>query len=160
MICSTCSGGICMMKYLGGGEYVVLGTEVNTVLGLLHATNHGARQVDPPMNSIYIQKRECNFYLFIKSLTNILYWNWTFRKSNISFEFAYPKKTIWLMTCGLRIAPSITSVPSLIGWPWIEPFQRWARTKLLQRCSRIKPFSFPLLPTLKHLGTYTLQYVQ
>ena len=61
------------MKYLGGGEYVVLGTEVNAVLGLLHATNHGARQVDPPMNSIYIQKRECNFYLFIKSLTNILY---------------------------------------------------------------------------------------
>ena len=41
-----------MMKYLGGGEYVVLGTEVNTVLGLLHATNHGARQVDPPEENL------------------------------------------------------------------------------------------------------------
>ncbi len=34
--------------YLCGGDDVVLCTEVDAVLGLLHPANHGARQVDSP----------------------------------------------------------------------------------------------------------------
>ncbi len=29
----------------------MLGAEVHAVLGLLHSTNHGARQVDPPKST-------------------------------------------------------------------------------------------------------------
>ncbi len=33
---------------LSCGNDVVLGAEVNAVLGFLHPANHGARKVDPP----------------------------------------------------------------------------------------------------------------